>query len=248
MMWIRAQVWAMAMLVLLSACQPAPSYTVAKPNGDPLALAKETVEKSPGFENWINLGLELANHGQRPEALQAYLKAKEISPNSPLVWNNICAELNFQGRVFEALPNCEKALELEPKFMLSRRNLEWTRAEVKKRSVPVAEKIRELKNKPQLSNEDILVAGLLYYDQKRHDDAIQIWQLATPSDAVYGKVRNNMASVLILQKRWREAERLLNEALATDPQNQLYLNNLKWLNEEKAKTSVSASGSETPRR
>lgn len=207
----------------------------AKPVGeDPLQRAEESLRRSPSFENHINVGLEYAKKGMREQALQMYIKAREMSPLSPLAWNNVCAELNSQGRHLEAFSQCEKAVELDPNFTLARGNLEFTRAKLKENQAQIIQVKKDLLANPKASGAELVSVGYNFYGIKDYASAIELWTKVKVGDPEYAKAQNNLATVYILTNEMKKAEAHLSKALKLDPQNELFKNNKSWLEQRRA--------------
>lgn len=93
--------------------------------------------------------------------------------------------------------------------------------------------------KTELSAEKIaeqnpyLDRGLEYYNRGDHAQAIAVWRQISEGHPLYARAQNNIGASAILLKRFDEAEKAINNALRVDPKSQLFLNNQKWLNQEK---------------
>jgi protein O-mannosyl-transferase len=124
------KVFILLVFVLMTSCTKSPAPT-SEPY-DHIKYLQERIQHAPSFENYSNLGLEYSMRKNTAEALKAFKMALQINSNAPLAWNNVCAELNTQGKFSEALPHCEKAVELEPKFNLAKNNLEFARSKLKR--------------------------------------------------------------------------------------------------------------------
>ena len=73
----------------------------------------------------LNEGTNLYNNGKFEESIIASTKSLDLEPDSPLVYNNICAANNNLGRYSEAIHACSKALKLQPDFEFAKNNLAW---------------------------------------------------------------------------------------------------------------------------
>jgi len=200
---------------------------------DALTTAEENLKKTPSFESHIALGLEYASRGMREQALGMYMKAKEMNANSPLAWNNICAELNAQGRHGEALPHCEKAVELDGKFTLARNNLLWTQNKLKESKVGILDRKSEILARKDASGSELLALGFEFYNLKDYTNAVEVWTAIKSSAAEYSKAQNNIATSYILTEQYDKAEQHLALALTLEPTNQLFINNRVWLTQKK---------------
>lgn len=204
------------------------------PAQDPLAIAEQNLKTSPSFDNHISLGLAYANRGMRDQALDMYTKAKDLNPNSPLAWNNMCAELNAQKRHAEALPNCEKAVQLDGKFTLAKNNLQWTQAKLAETKATVADRKKKLLAQPSVKSAELMALGFDFYNLKDYAQSAEVWGMIKSTDAEYSKAQNNMATSYILNNQLGLAETHIGIALKLEPTNQLFLNNKNWLNQKKS--------------
>lgn len=81
----------------------------------------------------------------------------------------------------------------------------------------------------------LIDAGLQMYNQGNYEASLTPWYKALELQPESPLVLNNIASSLILLGRYDEAINLLNTAIAREPDNQLFKNNLQWALDEKAK-------------
>lgn len=230
----KMKLWLLSASVLLlvnSACTKK-SETAAPV--DTLAAAEANLKSAPSFENHISLGLEYANRGMRDQALDMYVKAKDMNPNSPLAWNNICAELNAQGRHGEAVDHCRRSVELEPNFQLARNNLAWTEGRLKESKEGLHDRKKSLFDKKDATAADFMAMGFEFYNLQDYTNAVEVWARVKASDADYGKAQNNIATAYILSNQLDKAQQHLTLALTLEPNNQLYKNNQVWLGQKKA--------------
>lgn len=200
---------------------------------DSLQQAEANLQTSPSFENHIALGLEYANRNMRDQALAMYVKAKDMNPKSPLAWNNICAELNVQGRHGEAVVNCQKAVELEPKFDLARNNLVWTENKIKESKVGILNRKKALLTKKDVTAAQLMAMGFEFYNIQDYTNAVEVWAAIKPGDTEYSKAQNNIATSYIVTDQLDKAEKHIGNALTLEPKNQLFINNKAWLQQKK---------------
>ncbi len=224
----------LAFLLLNSCNQKKNSPKVTEPV-DPTVKLEEALKKTPSFENHLNLGLALAKSGQGKKALEMYKKAAKINPNAPVAWNNICFESARLGQHLEAIKACNKALALEPSYELAKNNLKYAKDQLKDYKKKLAQEKQNLRKGAKLPSQKIIDLGMNFYDIKDFVSAIEIWGAINPSDKLFAVAQNNIASSSILLGSLRDAELALENALRIDPQNKLYNNNLKWLEDEKKK-------------
>lgn len=217
------------LILTLLSCQKQKSATPT----DSLQALQKAVQASPSYNNYISLGLELANRKIYEEAMKAYEQAKTINPNAPVAWNNICALLNEQGRFADAIPNCEKALALEPKFELAANNLKYAQSQLPQHRAHLMAQKDQLLSKSNATAEELINLGLSLYRSSEFQAAADVWSRVGKSDKLYALSRNNVATAYIMLRKFQQAERALKEALDREPSNTLFLNNKKWLEESR---------------
>lgn len=74
-------------------------------------------------QDWItyaNRAAVLIDVDQYDQALAANTEALKSEPNHPALLNNLCVALTKKGQAAEALPSCQKAVELAPDFAAPR--------------------------------------------------------------------------------------------------------------------------------
>ena len=204
---------------------------------DPIEVNAELLKKSPSFENYINYGLALNKAQRFSEALSAYKSASQINPSAPLAWNNLCSVKIEMGLFADAIDDCNKALSLEPNYELAKNNLTQAQAQLANLKKDLKEKKSNLIASAKTS-EDYLSLGLQFFNARELNDAIKIWnQISNQNDVFYAKAQNNIGSAYILMKKYDAAEKALNTALSKEPNNELFNNNKKWLEDEKKSAS-----------
>ena len=201
---------------------------------DPIAALQKAIVKAPSYENHIALGLRLAEANRSQEALDMYKRATEINPDGPLAWNNICAEHNKQGRFAEAVPNCEKAVALDSAYVLARNNLKLAKDSLAEQKKAAAVKKAAILANATATAQDFVNVGMDLYNVKDFESSVTIWNRVKPGDALYATAQNNIASSYILLGKFKPAEKALNEALKLEPENKLFSNNKKWLEEARS--------------
>ncbi len=210
---------------------PKDATTVAAP-ADKLVELQKNAETSPSYENYISLGLEYANTNRFSEAVETYEKAIKINPKAPIAYNNICAAFNAQARYADAVESCEKAVALEPNFELATNNLKLAKEKF------AAFRTEILAKKPEMiksvkTSADNLNVGMQLFLARDLEAANQMWTRIPPSDPFYPAALNNIASAQILTGQYDGAEKTLAKALTLQPDNQLFLNNKRWLETKK---------------
>lgn len=96
-----------------------------KPANAAVQQAIAGTEKSPGYETFLELGLQYYLAREFEKSIVYSWKALSYDPNGYKAYNNLCAaycELNFPD---EAIKAGEQALSLKPDFNLAKNNLNW---------------------------------------------------------------------------------------------------------------------------
>lgn len=210
--------------------------------GDPVVVATQAVNQAPSYEHVITLGLELEKTGRSDEALAAYQRAATIYPQGPVAWNNICSIETSRARYANAITACNRALAADENFQLAKNNLKIAvvkEDEAKKHLVAHFE--QEVKKTGQTTTQ-LVNRGMDYYSVKEYSLAILLWKKISKGDVLYATAQNDIASADILLKKYADADLALKQAEALDPKNQLFINNRKWLEAERASPSSGASG------
>lgn len=202
--------------------------------GDSVEVLREKIAKNPSYENHIALGLQLGAKGQSADAIELYKKATQINDKGPLAWNNLCAEMNAQKRFAEAIQNCERAIALEPNFEMARNNLKFANEQMSAGKVDLIKRKQELLAMPKPPAQDLINLGMEYFNSHDYQSSVEIWRKVKSGDPLYATAQNNMASSLILLSQFGLAEKAIKEALKLEPNNQLFANNKKWLEEKKS--------------
>jgi tetratricopeptide (TPR) repeat protein len=195
-----------------------------------LAIAKQ----NPSYDNYVFVGLEFEAQNKHLEAIENYKKALEINPNAPIAYNNICASFNNLARFADAAYNCEKSIALDPNLELAQNNLKVAKEGLVELKKTVKEKNKDWKSRKGLKSEDLIAIGLDYFNVRELDSAIEVWNRIKEGDPMYAMAQNNLASSYILQKKLGPAEKAINQALKLEPENGLFLNNKKWLEDVRA--------------
>jgi tetratricopeptide (TPR) repeat protein len=81
-----------------------------------LSLIRRAIEVDPQAAFYCALGIMLHGAGQCEEAVEAGLRALEINPDDPIVYNGIGASLSSLGRPSEAMESYRRALAINPNY------------------------------------------------------------------------------------------------------------------------------------
>lgn len=214
---------------------------LSKQSASTLDVLLEKIKSSPSYENYISLGLEYTANNDTTAAISAYEKARDINPLAPLAWNNLCAEYNKQNKFATAITFCKKAIELEPLFQLAKNNLNHATISLAKTKKLLLQKKSELAHKKNLTSSEIVDLGLAFFNINEYNYAVDLWSKIKKGDStdlgskLFALAQNNLATVYIILKDFAKAEKYIEQALEVQPQNPLFLNNKKWLNESRKK-------------
>ena len=212
-----------AFALFLLGCNPS-AKKEASTDSDQIKVLLEKIQKAPSYNNYISLGLAYAKDANHKEAVVAYEKAIEINPEAPLAWNNLCVAYNNLKDFSKAISHCENAIRIEPLFQLAKNNLKYAKEQIK------INKVKSTQNTE--SSNTLLQLGMSLYSQGQHSKAISEWKKIKPQDKEFATAQNNIASSLILTKKYQQAKVFLDKALALQPKNKLFLANKKWLESE----------------
>jgi Flp pilus assembly protein TadD len=102
------------------------------------------------FHAQTQLGIALAGLGRLDEAIAAFRRAIQITPQSPEAHNNLGNALRERGRFDEAVAACRRALELKPEFPEALVNLGASLAAQGQLEKAIAAYRRALEIKPYL--------------------------------------------------------------------------------------------------
>lgn len=89
-------------------------FSVQAMTGEEALSYLDSMQKLGQSGELVNQGVQLFLQGRFTEAESLYRKAAEISPENAVAHGNLGHALMKQGRVEEAIPWMEKALELDP--------------------------------------------------------------------------------------------------------------------------------------
>lgn len=224
--------YAVVIFLLLSAACTKNKPAANKPTEDLLVTLEKQIKTSPSYENYIKYGVELGKRGHHLGSLEAYEKAAELNPKAPLAWNNICAELNALHRYAEAASNCEIAISSEPNFELAKNNLAYSQQKVAELTAKYSDNKRKLMKSK--NPQELIDLGMGLYSLNDHTAAIEAWSKVSKEAKLFATAQNNIASSYIVLNQFPLAEKAISQALALEPNNQLFTNNKKWL-ERKSK-------------
>jgi tetratricopeptide (TPR) repeat protein len=222
--------------LILTNCTKKPTPEGANSAKDPVKLALDLAASQPNFNTEISAGLELSKAGRYSEALEQYQKAKVRSPDSPIANNNICHAYASMKVWVTAIEHCKLALQSSPDFQLAKNNLAWAESSLQSELAKLQQLETEEKKLPAKEKRSAqLNRGLAYSNLGDYPTAIKVWkEIKIENDSTSVLALNNLGTAYIMEKNFTEARKVLNEALAKDPNNQLVKNNIVWLEKASA--------------
>lgn len=199
----------------------------------------------------------LEETGDEPAALEQMLKAKEVEPDNPAVWNNLANHYGHRGPVTNAFTHYARAIELDPREPVYYQNFATTVFLFRKDAMAhfglteqqVFDKALNLySNAMALDGGNFLLAAdvaMTFYGIRppRHDAAIAAWERALTlagDDVQREGVRIHLARNKLHAGRLAEARAHLN-AVTNDALQDLKRRVLRNL-----EAGEQATGAETP--
>lgn len=184
------------------------------------ARAESALAQNPSLENYLALGLAQAALGQHEPAIQNFSRAVAVDPKSFVARSQLCLENNILKRWADAVVHCGAVIALQPNNRVGQnafRFAEYSLSEIGVHQGP-----------------ELITRGLEFYSKGEYDEAIKIWVQISARSPQYAAARNNLASAYILKKDFVRARLMIDEALKREPKNELFQNNLGWLERESA--------------
>lgn len=183
-----------------------------------LANAEIAFTQSPTAENHIALGQALATFGRHETAIERYEEAVAINQGGTAAYSHLCIENNILKKWDDAIQNCEKVLSIQPNHAMARNGLRYAQR---------AKAVEVLVDSPSQIN-----LGMQYYSKSDWKMAIETWNQISEKSSHYATAQSNIASAYILLKDFKNARKAISEALRLEPNNELFRNNLRWLEQE----------------
>jgi len=185
-----------------------------------LANAEIAFTKNPSAENHLALGQALATFGRHESAIERYEEAVAINQGGTAAYSHLCVENNILKKWDEAIANCEKVLSIQPNHAMARNGLRYAQR---------AKAVEVLADSPSQIN-----LGMQHYANSDWKMAISTWSQVPETSTYYATAQSNMSSAHIMLKDFAKARKAINEALRLEPNNELFRNNLHWLERESA--------------
>lgn len=183
-------------------------------------LARETAEKNPTADNYINLSLALYNAGDFTGSAKAAEEAAKIKPDYAIAYNNICAAYNRCGEFELAEAAGTKAVSLLPNDELSRNNYAAAVAGKKKFAKLEADAASQ-------NNYNVWISlSLEWYLAGNFSKSITAAEKASVINPNQADAWNNICAAANNLKEWDKAIAAGEKAVKLDPKSELAKNNL----------------------
>ena len=169
-----------------------------------------------GAQDDLVAGDLLFDKGRFPEAAEAYRKAVELKPDSPLAYRNWGLALAGQGKHAEAIERYRKAVELKPDYALA--YLGWGAALGSQGKH--AEAIEQYRKAAELKPDYVLAYhnwGLALANQGKHAEAIERYRRALDTDPKYVDACLDWGNVLSDEGSYDEAIEVCQRAIRVRP-------------------------------
>ena len=177
------------------------------------------------YHIWNLRGAAFGKLGKLDEALDCFVKAKELSPTKSSLNNNIGSIWREKGDYRKAIGFYEDALSEDPNFSDARTNLAACFHKDKQFRKALEEFNKLLISKPD--DVEILNAmAAIYKDMGRTADAVSTYKHIISLQPDYKQVHNNMGNIHLSEHRFEEAIEAYETALKIDPEYSDAMNNL----------------------
>jgi tetratricopeptide (TPR) repeat protein len=145
------------------------------------------------------------------EAIDVLLKASEIQPENSRIWLRLVDLAQITGRIDLAIKSCRKVLELDPDFDVVRQRLAQSLG-VKGLFVEAIEQIDILLAKEPLNTDFLNLAGILYWNAERRNEAIDLMQESLAVNPKQVELRVELGGHFIELERFEEAVNVMEGA------------------------------------
>jgi Tfp pilus assembly protein PilF len=170
----------------------------------------------------------ICNRERTAEAGKSFERAIQLHANypstMPKAWNNLGILAAREGRTDEAIQNFQRALQIDPDFVISLENLGSAYRQAKRWDD--AQKV--LQRALQLSPEDAEAnygMGMVFAQRDDTEQAYEYLQKALASRPAYPEALNNLGILYLRTHRAEDAEKSFKESIRVAPAfDQSYLN------------------------
>jgi tetratricopeptide (TPR) repeat protein len=178
---------------------------------------------------WVYKGLVLAETDSADAIEAHYRQALKYLPDDPLVLSFHGISLNRLGRQEEALVPLEKALKIDPYNLNALVSYGLTLNQLNRNH----EAIKPLENARMIDSTNITVLstlGMIYDDLKMYSTCDSLYEAALKFHPESHLLLNNYAySLAERSKRLEFALKMVQKAVASQPQNGAYLDTMGWI-------------------
>ncbi len=199
-------------------------YPVQTP--EKLAQLEAQTRSNPTETNRLNLSQEYINRGMQGQAIGILNAMVAEYPNNALGWNNLCVAHTLQQEYNLAIAACQAGIRADGTVQLLRNNLKWATDEQSKTQAALAAEQSTPENARNTAF--YLAMGMNQLHLGAYDEAIATWQKCLTLDSRNGPALNDIGVAKMMQQKPLEAEKSFRQALAIEPANSLYKNNLDW--------------------
>lgn len=178
---------------------------------------------------WIRLGGLYFDNRKYEEAVKVMDEAIELFPDDFTVNLILGISLAQLDKHSEAKPYLKKAVELNPNDLNALSSYSYTLSQLKENELAIIYLQQALKIKPEDVNL-LGTLGLIYDSMEKWSECDSVYELALKIDPQNALVNNNYAYSLSERgERLDEALKMVEIAIAVDPDNTSYLDTIGWV-------------------
>ncbi len=223
----KAKVWAVVSAALLFPIIMTMTWAQTGYWKNSITLFEHTLKVTTGNQKaHINLGNALDLNGQTQQAIEHYLMALQINPESDIANNNLGKVLDGQGRTHEAIEHYFRALQINPDFELAHNNLGKALDGLGRTQEAIKHYLMALEVNP-----DLVIAhnnvGLAFEKIGSREIAIKHYQRAIQINPDFANAYHNLGVTLFRAGQLELAVTHLQKAVQIDPDYILAKQNLE---------------------
>jgi len=178
----------------------------------------EAIRYDPRPPAYNNVGLFLAQHGWRDEALEHFARALALYPDHPPAHYNIGRVFLEKGKLDEARQHLAEAVRLAPDFIDAHYYLGLVLERQGKFREAEVELTRALRSKPSSANARYHL-GVVYEGQGRSREAVECFVSALQYDPNHVEALVSLGALLARESQLAAGQKHLRAALSRDPHN-----------------------------
>jgi tetratricopeptide (TPR) repeat protein len=177
----------------------------------------ETVKRdSKHGRAFFQMGYCLTRMGHNRQALDPYLRARQLRPEDPAVHNNLCGVLGKLDRYGEAGEACKQALQLAPGLAEAHNNLAWVYHRQGRYPEAVESGKQAIRLQPDFAEAHYNL-GNGYAALKKYDQAAEAYKQAIRLEFDYAEAHLNLGAAYNQMGRYEEAIDSYKRALRMKP-------------------------------